>query len=337
MEIIEIQQRDWDSDLFWIELEISNICNYKCHYCFTDYNTGTIKWPDYELLVNNLSYLIEYYLKNTKKKKIALHLLGGEVTHWKRFKDFVKHFKEKYNVIIVLTTNGSKKIEWWNGVYHYLDSVHISVHREYADYTHISKVADFLHINDVDVEANVFMDPFEWDKCEELLEGLKTSDQHWPIARREIIMPNQPYTDEQKMMLHEIVRCSDKPIKFVISSLSNDCITTVIDSDGKEHSMRYKEILFNRANRFKGWDCDLGIDWICVHANGTLSGVCRNRLYNSDIVYNIFDFDFDKKFKPNITSTTCHIDYCWCILEANMPKRKIGNSTTNKVISIYAD
>lgn len=337
MNMVEIQQRDWDSELFWIELEISNICNYKCYYCFPGYNTGTIKWPDFDLFVKNISHLIDYYKKNTNKKKFAIHILGGEATHWKKFKDFVKYFKENYNATIVLTTNGSKKVSWWDSVHPYLDSVHISVHREYADFKHISDVADLLHEKNVDVEANVFMDPFEWDKCEEILAGLKTSKQQWPINRREVSMPKRFYTDEQEMMLHEIIRESDKPIKFVIPPMSNDCATTVIDSEGNEHSMGYKEILSKKTIKFKGWDCDLGVHWICVHANGNLSGVCQNRLYNSDVSYNIFDIEFDTNFKPTISSTICHIEYCWCILEANMPKRNIGNLTNNKVIPIYAN
>ena len=88
-------------------------------------------------------------------------------------------------------------------------------------------------------------------------------------------------------------------------------------------------------NKFKGWECDVGIDWISIQANGTLSGICGNNIYDDAVVYNIFDEKFEEKFSPTITPTKCVFDYCWCILETNMPKRKISNTMLKNKKIIY--
>jgi len=338
MNIVEIKQPGWDAELFWIHLEISNICNYKCWYCFPGYNSGTIKWPDYTTLVKNVSYLIDYYLQHTNKKKIAIHFLGGEVTHWKQFKDVIKFFKEQYDAIIELTTNASKDIKWWDEMYTNLDNVYISVHREYADSTHINNVADFLYEKDVYVEANVFMDPLAWDTCEQIAIALTNSKYNWTINRREIIHnESQRYTDDQEKLLRsETVRKSNKHTGFTLSPVSNNYYTIAIDQTQVEHRFNYKDLLSYKLHTFKGWECDVGIDWLSIQSNGVISGICGNKLYNSGTTYNIYDTNFIESFSPTITSTQCNLDYCWCILETNMPKRKINSAgiTSKKIIYI---
>ena len=52
-EIIKIDS-NIDTDILRIELFFSNLCNYKCWYCFPGCNEGTHKWPDLELVTKNL-------------------------------------------------------------------------------------------------------------------------------------------------------------------------------------------------------------------------------------------------------------------------------------------
>jgi hypothetical protein len=75
--------------------------------------------------------------------------------------------------------------------------------------------------------------------------------------------------------------------------------------------------------QFKGWECNVGVDWLAVHANGEISGICRNGLYEDGITYNLFDTNFKEVFLPKIVPTICVVENCWCIFEVNMPKRKV--------------
>ena len=113
MKIIKIDS-NVSKDRLRIELFLSNVCNYKCWYCFPGSNTGTHPWPDLDLIKENLSHVIEYYKTNLNKKQIYLHIIGGEPTLWKNFGEFVKFFKETHNCLISISTNGSRTLRWWN-------------------------------------------------------------------------------------------------------------------------------------------------------------------------------------------------------------------------------
>jgi len=325
MELIEIKQDGWDPETLWVELTIGNICNFKCWYCFPGYNDGSIKWPDYDLLISNLSHLLDYYQTHTDKKKFAIHLLGGEIIFWKRFVDLSKFLKENYNCVIILTTNASKNIDWWEESVGWLDIVHISVHHEFSNPKHIIDVADFLYDKKVEVEVNVFMDPFKWETCADIVEALKNSKNVWDINYKEIQFDiHRRYNKDQDELLNKVnARSSNKDKKFVIAPMSHRHFVKGVDVNGKEQSYGFNDLLSQRNNEFKGWDCNVGVDWIAVHADGTVSGICRNGLYKDGKTYNIFDLNFKEQFNPSITSSICTTDRCWCIFEVNMPKRKI--------------
>lgn len=323
MQIIEIKQKGWKPELLRLDLTIGNICNYKCWYCWPGSNKGDIKWPEFEPLTQNLSFLLDYYIENTNKKKFDIHVMGGEVTHWKRFPDLIRYFKERYDCVFTLTTNASKSLDWWKTSYSYLDYVTISVHHQFSDPQHIKNVADFLYENNIYVVTLVLMDPFVWDKCMDIVQVLKTSKHRWTIRYNEIIHLNVSYTEDQKNILKKQRARFTNPWYFYKTNKSYRSNIQVVDDRNKKHSFKDNEILLKRLNNFKNWECDVGVDWIAIKADGQLSGICGNGLYEDVKTYNIYDKDFIKNFRPKITPTICQQECCWCGFETNMSKRKI--------------
>lgn len=324
MQIIEIKQEGWQPELFRVDLTIGNICNYKCWYCYPGSNTGDIKWPDFELYTKNLSYLLDYYVSNTNKKKFDFHIMGGEATHWKLFPKFIKYFKDRYDCIFTLTTNASKSIEWWNQTYQYLDYVTVSVHHQFSDPEHIKNVADFLYEKNVYVVTLVLMDPFVWDKCLDIVHSLKQSKHRWTIRYNEVLHANVAYTDEQKKILKKQRARFSNLWYFYKTNKSYWSKVKAIDHRGRSHKFKDNEILLKRLNDFQGWECDVGVDWIAIRANGQLSGICGNNLYDQQQIYNLNDDNFINNFSPKIIPTTCQQKCCWCGFETNMPKRKLS-------------
>lgn len=323
MEIVEVKQKGWNKELLRVDIALGNKCNYKCWYCWPGSNEGTIKYPNYKLIINNLSHLLDYYLTNTEKKKIDFHIMGGEITHWKNFLPFVQHFKNNYDCIFTLTTNASKKLEWWKEAYQYLDYINISVHNEYSDPFHIKEVADFLYEKNVYVVTMVLMDPFHWDKCMQNVKILSSSKHRWTIKCMEIIDQKINYTDEQKQLLKKERYRRSNIFYFFRTNKSYKSKVKIVEDNGKTHNVNDNHIMLKRLNNFKDWECNVGVDWIAVKADGSVSGICGNGLYKDRIIYNIHDKDFKDKFKPLITPTICSIKSCWCMFETNMPKRRI--------------
>lgn len=333
MSIVEVKQ-NWHKDTLRVDVTLSNICNYKCWYCFPGCNDGNYKWPDFDLYVKNLAHLLDYYLEHTNKTKFDFHMMGGEITHWKRFLDFITYFKERYNCVFTLTTNGAKKVEWWREAAPYLDYVTISSHYEFTDPVHVRNVADALYETNTIVNTVVLMDPNNWDTCMEHIGVYKTSKRKWSIKYLEIInQPSIKYTEEQLKILNGPRARGPNIFWFLRNNKSYMSKVYVKDAKNKTRKVKDEEIVLSRLNNFKGWQCDLGVEWIAIKMDGTIAGICGNGLFKDGNKYSIHDENFAENFQPVIEPTICQQHECWCMFEANMPKRKI-NDTQRKIIPI---
>lgn len=336
MEIIEVKQ-NWSAEVMRIDLTLGNFCNYKCWYCWPGCNEGDKKWPDFDTFTNNLCHLLDYYKTNTNKKKFDFHIMGGEITHWPRFFDLIKFFKERYDCIFTLTTNGSKKLEWWEKAAPYLDYVSISSHHQFCDPKHVSDVADLIYKSNTIVNVIVLMDPFEWDKCIEHINIYKKSKYKWAIRYLEIIHDKVQYTEQQRKILATLRARRANLWWFFKNNKSYRSSVKVVDTNNKVHKVSDEKIILDRMNNFKGWECSVGVNWIAIKLDGTVSAICSNGLYANGETFNIFQPDFIEKFNPHIQPTICKTDACWCMFETNMPKRKITQTPNQKIIPIYAN
>ena len=333
MEIVEVDN-NWKTDVLNIDLILGNYCNYKCWYCWPGSNAGTVKFPDLELLKKNISHLITYYQKNLNKKIFDVHFCGGEPTHWKQFPEFIKFLKENFNCLVSMTSNGSKKLEWWKQNTKYFDRIHLSCHHEFVNLEEYRNLCDYIYDQDVIVSASVMMDPNEWNKCIDIVNYLKKSRRSWTIRYVEIIDKNVNYTEEQKALLskHRARRVNLwyfwKNNKYYRSKV------TVSDINGKKYKFQENEILLKKLNNFYGWECSVGVHWINISMTGVISGTCGQHLYKNDFNYNLYDPNFEKEFNPTLQSTICKKIECLCGIETVMPKQKLN--TQHKVISIQS-
>lgn len=336
MQIIEVNQ-NWPKDRLLFNWAVHNTCNYKCWYCFPGSNEGTFRWPDFNLAVKNFNHLINYYKTNLGKTIIEVHLLGGEPTLWPKLGKFVEQIKKEHgdSLIICMTTNGSRTMNWWERYGKFFNKILISTHPEAADEHHIVKVCDFLYEQDVFVDVTVLMDPNRWDRCIEIIAGLKTSKRRWSIQTTQVIHDTVAYTKEQtKYLKHYLKRWPN--IFWMLRTKKNHNYQNVVTFDnGKKKKVRKNYLLINNANYFSGWECDIGIDNISVLYNGRLSASCEQRLYGLDFDYNFYDVDFADKFNPVIKSAVCDRYGCYCEHEYNTSKRITTN--TKRVIPIYAN
>lgn len=331
--IIEVKQ-NWPDNLLRVGIVLGNYCNYKCWYCWPGSNDGTMKFPDVDLIIKNLSYTLDYYKEHTNKTKFDITLLGGEPTHWPQFIKFVSYFKDNYNCIITLKTNGSKKLDWWAKAAPYLDHVGISIHHEFVDVDHVVELADYLYSQNVPVVAQVMMDPRAWDTCMANAEYFKGSKYQWPIRFAELIDVDISYTEEQRNIIDTVRLRGNNWLWYVLHNRSYRSKVTVIDENSKPTVVSENYILLNKLNEFNGWQCNLGVDWICIAADGDIIGFCPNNVYNNDVTYNIYSDNFVEEFQPTIEPVTCNQLSCVCVFDTNMPKKKVANTQKRRVITI---
>lgn len=333
MDLIKVHN-NWRDDVLNIDINLGNYCNYKCWYCWPGSNSGTHKFPNIDVIKNNISHFINYYKEHTNKKIFDVHFCGGEPTHWKDFPEFIKFLKDNFNCLISMTSNGSKKLDWWKQNAKYFDRIHMSCHHEFVKIEEYRELCDYLYEQNVVVSVSVMMDPRAWDRCLGLVEYLKGSKRKWTIRYVELIDPTIEYTEEQKKVLakHRARRVNQfffwRNNKYYRSSV------TATDSNNKKHKLQDNEILLRRLNNFYGWECSVGVNWVNVAMTGEIAGTCNQTLYGNDFSYNLYDDDFIEKFNPEIKPAICSKTSCVCSVETVMPKQKIN--TSKKVIPIYA-
>lgn len=296
-----------------IDMSIGNICNYQCWYCFKGAHEGNHKWFDYDILIKNTDRLLNWYMSQGKTK-FDIHFVGGEPTHWPKLLDYIKYLKENYNCLISMTSNGSKKLDLWNKFAKYFDKIHLSYHYKQANLQSFIDVADLLYKNKVIVSASVMMDPLDWDKCVLAIEKMKKSKYRWTIRYSEILS-NEKYTEKQNIILKKHKARSANPLWFFIN---NKYKSTKIYVNEKRVPDNY--ILVNKLNKFKGWKCNLGLDWIHINPNGELSGTCGQHLFGKDKNYNFRQKTFYKKFNPTLQPVVCTQCECKCMPETNISK-----------------
>jgi len=334
MKIVSVDN-NWKSDVLRIDINLGNICNHKCWYCWTGSNEGTDYWPDLTILQNNIFHLIRYYEKNAKKKLFDFHFVGGEPTHWPKLLDFVKFLKSNFNCLINMTSNGSKKLDYWKSIAPYFDRIHMSCHHEFVKIESFRNICDMLYEQNVVVSVSMMMDPFSWNKCINYVEYLKKSKRRWTIKYVEIIDEKVNYNKEQREILKKFRARSCNIFWFWKNNKHYISKTTVIDSSGKKHRFKDNEILLKKLNNFYGWKCSVGVNWIHITNNGTITGTCGELLFDLTENYNLYSPTFIKDFNPKIVDTNCNKTQCLCNIETIMPKYQ--KTENKKIIPIYAN
>lgn len=322
MSLIKINN-NWDKKFLGIDLSIGNICNYKCWYCFPGANEGDKKWPDYEIFKRNTEYLLNYYKNNAGKEMFDIHFVGGEPTHWPKLLNYIEFLKNNFNCLISMTSNGSKKLEYWKSISPFFDRINLSCHHQYVDINKFIEICDYLYDQDVVVSVSAMMDPYEWNKCINIVDTLKKSKRSWSIRYCEIFGHNISYNAEQQRILNIYKARNPNIFWFWKNNKYYRNKVTVTDVNGSKKRFKDNEILLKKLNNFKGWECNIGVDWLHISTSGEISGTCGQILFNEFKNYNLRDNDFIEKFNPSIQPSICNQNCCNCMAETNLSKQKL--------------
>lgn len=329
-----------------IDFVLTTTCNYSCHYCFPGCNDGSIRWPtDIELLKKNFGHLLNIYQKQLGKDVIRIELIGGEVTLWPHLSEFARWIKTNFNVIIMLTTNGSRTLRWWKDNAKYFDNIQLSLHPGEGNVHHIIDVADFVFDNtDNHVAINVLMDPTEWSKSIQNVEILKARPTEWAVKLKMIMQEkviDPRYTQEQIRYLETrtVKMPSPAHIKKVLDrEIYQDKVSTAVVKleDGSVERLDIHKLWEHNNHNFTGWNCNLGIDRITIQGGGNIQGSCgAMNLFDHYRVFNIFDTEFVNEFsKEIIGTTTCRQPFCGCTSDVVLSKTKNQKKILIPVIEV---
>lgn len=314
-----------DPKILRIEYMLGNLCNHRCNYCFPGSNEGNMPWPDIEIVKQNLGHMLNYY-RSQGKEKSNIFFVGGEPTLWKELDNLCKFLKDNFDVIIEMSSNGSRKLDWWQNNARNFDHIGISVHHEYANVKHLIEVCDCLYDQGVLVNADVLIDPTAFDRCVEIVEELKNSRNNWPIIAKIVHFDGKHrYNDDQLKYFNESVKRYPSLEWYDSTRKKPSTEITIIKDNDEEIKVKSDSwITREKLNYFKGWECNLGVDIIKIFPDGRITGNCQQHLYGNAFDYNLYDTEFTEKFKPNIKPVICSKFICGCNEEVVCNKRKLN-------------
>lgn len=270
MKIVTTQDKNVLEITYWP----TDVCNFSCDYCFPGSTLGTNRYP--KDLENTLEQFNNLFKKYNELGKTTFNISiagGGEPTIWPELGEFCKLIKDMSNVRIQIVSNASRTVRWWNEYKGYIDSAALSLHHKEVDIKHFINVADLLYEAEVEVTAQVLMDPTNWDTCKTLLDDLYTSKYDWFIQLKEVIGYGE-YSNEQKEFLRNPLKRLE-PSERLINNLDKyNLIKSVQIQNDDVTVSKLNTYTLNGMNKFRGWMCSFPLERIAIDTLGNVKGSC---------------------------------------------------------------
>jgi organic radical activating enzyme len=287
------------------ELEIvfwpTDICNFNCPYCFPGSTEGKWRYSDVDLALKTFKEIFDRY----KKRKYNLFIAGGgEPTLWPKLEYFCEKVKELANCRIVLISNGSRTLRWWEDNAKFIDEAVLSCHVQDVNIDHFINVADTLYERGTEVLGLMLMDAQEWNRCVEYINKMLDSRLPWNVQAKEVVSsPGRDidsYTQEQMDFLRDPIK------RFTISKdLSQyNYVQSLGFYNDKQFTATANTYIMNKQNYFKGWKCNMPLERIAVDAGLNVKASCGVK--------------FDK-----LEAVICTKDCCDCQPDTHITKWKV--------------
>lgn len=129
--IIQVRPTEQYFSLTW---QIGTRCNYDCMYCSPAWHDDHSKHHDLDTLKSAWDRIYEQTHRYNLPYKIAF--TGGELTTNKHFLPFLSWLRENYNSCIfklMLTTNGSANLKYYQKMFDLVDNISFSTHSEHIN------------------------------------------------------------------------------------------------------------------------------------------------------------------------------------------------------------
>jgi organic radical activating enzyme len=317
-ELVKIDANQQYLDVVW---QVSNFCNFKCSYCNPGNYSGDSR-NDNNLLVyiDNLKLITDKYLA-LGYKNFKFFFSGGEPTLWRNLVPICEWIRENLpNTIIAVNTNFSRPLSWWKKHHHLFDDVVASFHVEFSDKETYAKNAKFMcdKLNYFSCKMLMHEEKF-WEVVEfgeRLKKELPNYFIEWTPLYDEMSLNASPWEyqdpDKSKFLQEHTV---DSKTTIPKPYLKNPFYSEAYWDTGEKTGVFSNEMILERRNHFKGWECNIG-DSIWINQIGQVSmGTCGQVEVLGNILYNTTTVGPKK--------IICGKDHCACGTDILIPKKYI--------------
>jgi hypothetical protein len=235
--------------------------------------------------------------------------MGGEPTLWPKFESFCKDIcthPEKTSV--QFTSNGSRTVRYWENFSAPVDTLGFSFHPEFANEDHYFNILKVLH-NKYNVKVFLMMPPQYYSKIKQFYHRIENSDLNIDVAIKLIKNHNGSglvcgYNNEHK--------------HFSMNRLNRSKVDYIDDLQPLYNNKTFipQDLVNSGKDKFKGWNCNIGIDRVSIKSNGDVYG---STCYITPPYGNIYtDTDIVLPTEPTI----CTREYCGCGADVAISKEE---------------
>jgi MoaA/NifB/PqqE/SkfB family radical SAM enzyme len=257
-DVVSVYGTHSNQSLLNVSWNLGTFCNYNCSYCWPETHSSKYDFKSlavYQLALDNLvATAIEFNFK-----KIHISMLGGELTAYKYFVEFLKYINsiDEIEFKINLVTNLSPSIKYWNEFIDHTKNIDISLtasyHSEFADLNSFLEKIKFIESKNISITPSIVMSPSFFDKLVPIAKEIKFKHNKFIFLfqynERDI---DPSYTSEMINIVNELNN-SDLEKRFTI------------ETKEKKHLIDNANILLgmNFVN-YSGWDCEAGFNSIII-------------------------------------------------------------------------
>ena len=333
---------------FLIDWDINSRCTYNCTYCppyLKDVNNFIYNRRDDSAIITDFFNKLEPQIAD---RNVHMQLSGGEPTLAPGFNTII-NFAKAHNWNVSVNTNASRSIRWWREHLPALNKVNISYHPEQAPDTLIDKIKQMQLMGKISPEHHVFISVFTlmypplFDKARKMYDKLsnikgvvlvpsrvfKRGDHYDDVLERHRAQQSKKeesydYTPKQEAWLI----ANSTPIgewrypdwiqtdrlfgETFIEEYYNEKTNLGLGPLKNKERLFPEKIVNERKNSFKGWHCNIGVDYIRIENYGEIyTASCKAQKKIADI----------KSFKSLPQKPTiCNAEWCMCTAEVQVPK-----------------
>ena len=308
--LIAIKPAETLGDVLHICWMLHNQCNKRCSYC-RDFNwNGSYRWLKYEHVVDFLERVFQHY----RKDLYHISFTGGEPTLWPDFARLVTFLRDR-GCEVGLTTNATRRVDYWQGLSEKLNWVCLSYHPESAaDEQFIEVTKHLMNRNRLAIRLMMHKEEKYWNRSIAFGERLKTVE-----GCRHMFVEYVPLQDDFGL--------KSRPTEYApwqqefFSKQTHFVVSTAPDlethyrpemwqyychySDGSVEFCHANDLVAHNQVNFRGWECHIGRDLLFINHMGE---IFRGNCMQGGKVGHVFD----RALKFPEGPLRCGVDFCPC-------------------------
>jgi len=264
-----------------INWKLHNVCNYSCSFCGKENNSGNERW----FTLEKYKSIVDKIAEACAGTPFYMVYTGGEPTLYPELMELLQHSKSKgaWNILV---SNGSRTIRWWKElakIDNILTRLSLSYHNEQTtDYNNIADIMNLFLNSETETVCEITHTKNNISQAIEAYNYLMNNTGGILDIKGMNINEYDIYdlysADELSIIKHasytygKLVNIKNK--STIPNNLRLAPGLLVTNNLGITTDMNVQLLMKNKLNKFLGWECQVGKDFIDINFETISRSVC---------------------------------------------------------------